>query len=166
MELISAKNVGLVVIFSGAMAGIPKQLLELSQRIEAAEERVWRVRALAARLTPEFEDNCQARELLRVMQGNLQQLYLHRSNLRRHLWANRSALGASRSRTPQDLWHEQLLFVKEMLDDCGSASDRLMTALVSSSKSDRSIPAPYFPVTMNQATSECESDRSQRGTDV
>src|SRR5438552_3654253 len=42
----------------------------------------------------------------------------------------------SRCRTPQDLWHEQLRFVKEMVSDCESAGDRLMTTFVASSRLD------------------------------
>ena len=74
------------------MSDIPKRLFELSQRIDDAEERIARVRAHITRLAEQHHDTSQARELLGVMLGNLQQLYRKRCNL---LWivGNCSDLG-------------------------------------------------------------------------
>jgi hypothetical protein len=54
------------------MSDNPVRLLDQSQRIEDAERTLGRVRARVARLTRECQDTSQARELLRVMLGNLQ----------------------------------------------------------------------------------------------
>ena len=68
------------------MSDIPKQLSELSHRIEDVEERIARVRSHIARLISERLDTTQARELVNAIQGNLQQLYRQRCNLRRQMW--------------------------------------------------------------------------------
>jgi hypothetical protein len=45
----------------------------------------------------------------------------------------------SRCRSPQDVWHEQMRFMKEMVSDCEASGQRIFVALASSRSNGEAI---------------------------